>query len=379
MKILILGGCGYIGRAVVRYLVGNQDVSQLVIADIQPIKGEDIVAEVSSKKVSYYDVDINKQDLLIQAMKGFNVVLNASSHEYNLRIMNAALESRVSYIDLGGFYHITKEQLALDDEFAEKRLTAVIGMGASPGITNVFSILGSSYLDHVNEIYVRTGCIGGTGFPYSPKSVLEQVTISPIVYKNREFQVVEPLSGWERYDLLEPILEIEGFLAISSELATLPLTIEGAGSITHRIAFSDALTRNIIALREMGLLSKFPLQIKGMEMSPLEFVRQYFVSQNQSCSLDAYMSLRVDVIGEKNGSNRSVVLQAVEGPRSDCRLSGPSLLAGLSAAVTCHMVGVGRIEMKGVIPPERALEPEILLDALEREGVRFTIQEHPLS
>ena len=86
--------------AVVRYLVGNQDVSQLVIADTQPTKGEDIVAEISSKKVSYYDVDINKQDLLIQTMKGFDVALNASSHEHNLRIMDAALQSRVSYIDL---------------------------------------------------------------------------------------------------------------------------------------------------------------------------------------------------------------------------------------------------------------------------------------
>ena len=53
--------------------------------------------------------------------------------------MRACLEAGCHYIDLGGLYHVTGEQLALHDEFAAAGLLAVLGVGSSPGKTNLMA------------------------------------------------------------------------------------------------------------------------------------------------------------------------------------------------------------------------------------------------
>src|SRR5699024_9122211 len=49
-------------------------------------------------------------------------------------------------------YDVTIESLELTDLAKEKGVTAITGMGASPGITNILARLGSDQLDRVDEI-----------------------------------------------------------------------------------------------------------------------------------------------------------------------------------------------------------------------------------
>lgn len=59
------------------------------------------------------------------------------------------MEAGVHYTDLGGLFHYTRKQLALKDEFRKKNLTAVLGSGITPGITNVMAAYAASKLDTV--------------------------------------------------------------------------------------------------------------------------------------------------------------------------------------------------------------------------------------
>ena len=53
--------------------------------------------------------------------------------------MEVALEAGAHYLDLGGLYHVTREQVKLDLRFREAGLLAVLGMGSTPGKTNVMA------------------------------------------------------------------------------------------------------------------------------------------------------------------------------------------------------------------------------------------------
>ena len=76
---------------------------------------------------------------LAAALDGCDVLVNAASYRVNLDAMRACLEAGCHYLDLGGLYRVTGRQLELDDEFERAGLLALLGIGSSPGKTNVMA------------------------------------------------------------------------------------------------------------------------------------------------------------------------------------------------------------------------------------------------
>ena len=71
------------------------------------------------------------------------MLVNSASYRVNLDAMRACLEAGCHYIDLGGLYWLTGRQLELSDEFERAGLLALLGMGSSPGKTNVMARRGA--------------------------------------------------------------------------------------------------------------------------------------------------------------------------------------------------------------------------------------------
>ena len=71
------------------------------------------------------------------------MLVNAASYRINLAAMEAALQAGCHYVDLGGLYHVTTQQLACDAAFAAADRLAVLGAGAGPGKTNLMALLGA--------------------------------------------------------------------------------------------------------------------------------------------------------------------------------------------------------------------------------------------
>jgi saccharopine dehydrogenase (NAD+, L-lysine-forming) len=158
-------------------------------------------------------------------LEGFDVAVNATYAHYNLKLMHRALESGCHYLDLGGMFHTTAEQLKLDSEFKAAGLTAILCMGACPGVSNILAAHGAGKLDRCDEIRIRVGSKRGvdfSGFNMSPQTLIAEFTRNPYVYENGDWRMLEPLSGRERFRLPEPIGEVEGFYCIHSEVLTLP-------------------------------------------------------------------------------------------------------------------------------------------------------------
>ena len=69
--------------------------------------------------------------------------------------MEVALAAGAHYVDLGGLFHVAREQLGLDERFREAGLLAVLGMGSTPGKTNVMAARAVELLgDDVERIVV---------------------------------------------------------------------------------------------------------------------------------------------------------------------------------------------------------------------------------
>jgi saccharopine dehydrogenase (NAD+, L-lysine-forming) len=372
MKVLVLGGCGAMGKAIVRDLYENPDVNEIVIGDINLTNAKAFAKEVGSQKISAKKVDIKSQDQLVKACRGVDVVVNASWYEFNVDIMKAALKTKSHYLDLGGLYHVTKKQLKLDKDFKKAGITAILGIGASPGITNVLAGYGASKLDSVEEVHIRTGAKGGGGFAYSAKTILDEVTMNPVVFENGKFKEVEPLSGKERYRLPSPVDDVDGVYSIHSELATLPFTLKGVKTVTFRVGFSPSLVQKVNVLLDLGLLSKNSVSIKGNKLSPREFLYHYLATLTAPPSMDEFKSLQVEVIGKKEGAIKKCVFETVVKSSEKWNLRATAIWTGVPAAITAHWLGKGKIITKGVLAPEVGIDPEAFMSELAKREIQIT-------
>src|SRR5262245_333285 len=89
---------------------------ELLLADRDRDSGERI-ARTLPRRVRVVEVDATKSARTARALRGATVIVNASHHSLNLEVMDAALTLGSHYCDLGGLFHVTREQLRRHPEF----------------------------------------------------------------------------------------------------------------------------------------------------------------------------------------------------------------------------------------------------------------------
>src|ERR1041384_1719719 len=198
-KFVVLGGCGAIGRVVVRDLFVSHRQNQITVADYGPTQ------LIRSLRVRTVFADARAA---ADVLRGHTVVINCTQHDFNLHVMRAALAAGVQYIDLGGLFHWTRRQLKLDRQFRRAGLTAILGMGCAPGITNVMTRAAAEKLGRIRSVKIRVGSKDfnpSSGFPYSAQTILEELTLPPWIVERGKFCETKPRTGWERVRFPPPV------------------------------------------------------------------------------------------------------------------------------------------------------------------------------
>src|SRR5919198_4697126 len=153
MRIAVLGA-GAMGSAAARLLARHPDV-ELLVLDADAGRAE-AVAERCGATGRGFDA---RSDELGTILRDVRSVAACLPYRLNLQVMEAALAAGCHYADLGGLYHVTLEQWGLHDRFRDAGLSAVMGIGSAPGITNVLARLGADALDVVTSIDMVNGAV----------------------------------------------------------------------------------------------------------------------------------------------------------------------------------------------------------------------------
>jgi saccharopine dehydrogenase (NAD+, L-lysine-forming) len=184
-RIVILGGAGAMGRITARDLIRtSMGALHVVIADRD-------VSAARGLPVETTEVDVTDPKSLRRALDGAYATIASLPYRYNLEAMHGALAAGAHYVDLGGLFHVTRQQLELHREFKRRGVMAVLGIGSAPGIVNVLAVLAARGLDKVREIHILVGGIDRTrfrntpplGFGYSPDTLLDEFTMPSAVFR----------------------------------------------------------------------------------------------------------------------------------------------------------------------------------------------------
>src|SRR5437773_443975 len=172
---------------------------------------------------------IDAREGLGDALERYDVLVNAASYRVNLEAMRACLWGDCHYIDLGGLYWQTDRQLELDGEFQRAKLLALLGMGSSPGKTNVMAVRAVRELGaEPRELRVAAAGRdldpppGGLSFPYALQTLIDEITMRPVIVEDGEPVEIEPLTSGGEVDFGEPIGRGETIYTLHSELRTFP-------------------------------------------------------------------------------------------------------------------------------------------------------------
>ncbi|MBS7621431.1 saccharopine dehydrogenase NADP-binding domain-containing protein [Candidatus Bathyarchaeota archaeon] len=229
IKILVLGGAGHIGSVIVSELHRLDSTAEITIADKNVEKAKEI-AKMVGGEIKILHVDATAEDSLVNAIKGFDVAVSAIGpfHKFGVPVLKAALRAGVNFVDINDDYDATEEALKLHEEARERKVTALIGMGATPGITNLLARHGTRKLDEVSEIgtYWIWTAIDPTMGPAIIDHYFHAITGMIPTYRNGEWVMVKALSEPEYYEFPKPIGSWEVAHAGHPEPVTIPRYIK---------------------------------------------------------------------------------------------------------------------------------------------------------
>ncbi|MCC6981345.1 MAG: saccharopine dehydrogenase NADP-binding domain-containing protein [Candidatus Melainabacteria bacterium] len=360
-KIVVLGGAGAMGQVIVRDLAEFSNYDAIVIADFNKEKAEELKNSLKSKKLEAAFTDLKNPQSLAEILKDAYLVINSTPYYFNVDVMKAALAASCHYIDLGGLFHVTKQQLELNDEFRTKGLAAILGMGAAPGMTNIMAAAGAGELDEVKSIDITVGCIDFVTTdhplqpPYAIDTILDEYTKEPMVFEDGEYRAKPPMSGEKLVQLPEPVGACKAILTLHSEVLTLPKTFEhkGCTDVTFRLGLPTEFHDRLKLLVDLGLGGNEKIETTEGKFTPrkvLAHLIERFPSSNQTPD-DAEV-VRVEVKGKRNGQPVNVTLETTVLAHKKWGLSCGALDTGVPPAIVADMLLAGTIMERGTIPPE---------------------------
>ncbi|MGA2461895.1 MAG: saccharopine dehydrogenase C-terminal domain-containing protein [Candidatus Bathyarchaeia archaeon] len=387
MKVVVLGGAGLTGKCAVRDLANSPEVSEILVADIEKERTQKFVSSLGSKKVQHTTVDVRNHEATAALLKNADVTLNAVQYYFNIDVMKAALIAKTHYLDLGGLYHMTRKQLELNDDFKKAGLTAVVGMGCVPGVSNVMARWAVDRLDSVETIRIRDGWRDFT--PNSPRYVAtwsvqtftDEFTQNAMVYENGAMKEVPPITLGETITFPLPIGEVEVFTTLHSELATFPSSFKEKGirNVNWKEGGAKGWHLDNQLIVALGLASPEPLKIGTTSVSPRDFFLKLLASKDllghpENITPEDCECSRVEVVGKKHGKPTELQLEVFYRSKKEWRVSSAQYGVGIPASIVAQMLGKGQIENRGVLPPENCVGPALMFSELDKRDMPVTIR-----
>jgi lysine 6-dehydrogenase len=366
MRIAVLGAAGAMGGVVLQDLLEFSPEAAITAADRVPVPAAD-------PRVRFASFDARDVEATARLLEGHDAVLNCVTYYLNVPIMEAALAARVPYADLGGLYHGTLRQFALHEDFARAQLPALLGIGSTPGITNVMAGELARGLDEVHAIHVRVGCMdrsasGPLPVPYALDTVLDEFSLEPMVFTEGRPTAVPPMSGEETIDFPAPIGRARALYTLHSEVAMFPRSFPGLREASFKVAFEPEFTDRVRFLVALGFASRDPL---SGGVSPRQTLLELAARQETPpVDPDDCDVLRVDVSGLEAGRSVSRRGEMIALPRRERGIPAGSLDTGVPLSVAGQLLASRTIREPGVLCPETAVPAEIFFEALERRGLR---------
>jgi saccharopine dehydrogenase (NAD+, L-lysine-forming) len=372
-KLVILGGCGAVGSTAVRSLAITAYFDEYVIADKDIEAARKLSSELGPDKVKAVELNADDPASLRDAIAGASVILNCVGpfYKYGPPILEAAIAAGIDYVDICDDLDATEIMLEMDGKAKDAGISALIGMGSSPGMANLLvKFTAETLLDQVDsvDIYHAHGGEDVEG-PAVIKHRFHSMEIDIPMFLDGEYKTVRLFEESGRALEEETDFRDVGTYPVYGyphpETITLPKYIKGIKRVTNLgLVIPVSYAELIKSMVSLGLTSDEPLEVQGQMIIPREFAVAFVISRRDGLLAEAGIDfprgcLKIVIKGRKDGDPHSYIFQMSSSGM------GMGEGTGIPAAMGAIAMGQGKITLKGAFPPEAAVNP---MDMIQLAG-----------
>jgi saccharopine dehydrogenase-like NADP-dependent oxidoreductase len=377
MRILVLGGAGLMGAGTVRDLLSERSpgVERIVVADGFEDRLKALAAAIRDPRLQTRAIDLNEAGALGPLLADCDICVNAVATlaGFQMAIFEACLAAATTYVDYGGLGVYTVEQKKAHARWRDAGVTAVLGLGADPGLSNIICRAVADRLDTIDSInlYWAATVLGAESPvlvpPYAPSTVLAEYANPSQQFLDGALREAPPQSGHEVLDLPAPWGRTAFMHTQHSEPLTVPfaegIAEKGIREMTWKLHLPEAEHAAWVGLVKAGF-GDFdePVRLRdGTEVKPID-VLQAVIERNMERNAGRMPEQESHELhfavgrGTADGRPARVTCRAMSHPHP---LYEDYLDAGTSM---CMSIGVHQILSRpprpGVWAPEEYFEPE---------------------
>lgn len=355
MKILAIGGCGSMACYALKVAQNFDAIDEIIIADINEESATSFPATLNNK-VSAIQFDVSDAQALKLAMENINIVVNTCGpfFKFGEPILSAAISSECHYLDICDDWEPTLEMMKLAANAKSAGVSATIGLGASPGLTNLMALIAIRELDEVTTVY--TGWDAGAATidetaKQQPTNAamlhaIEQMNGKVKIYQDSAYKTVKPLQAINvEYPRLP---NFSGNIFGHPEAVAFPYyfsEVKDCNNLAHGGSLDSIIIKALTGLVNIGFLGKEKASTLFSWLASQES------HQNKPNANDHLPPMYGFAHGSKHGFPASVGLFIMNDDGSSDRI-GMGEITGIPLACGIKMVAEGKINKAGVLAPE---------------------------
>ncbi len=365
MRVLVLG-CGEMAKVAIRDLVEHPVFQHVTIATRRVPAAEDFLATFphGTVRLRVVGVDVQQQETLAALMHQHDVTCNLAGPNYlnAVPVARAAIAAGRPLVDVSDDFAASLDLFGLDSAARAAGVTIVMGLGASPGVTNILARHGADQLDRVEEI--RTSWImrgSDMGGPALIRHLLFSNTHRAFVFEDGAMREVRPFEDGREtieYPVLGPV---EVAHIGHPEPFMLARSFPSLRYADDKATFLPTQVNSL--LMELGRVARSgrPVPVGGRLIDPMDFAASYVLEHCRRLEgVSPIGALRTEVRGEVGGRAVRRVYAAA---------GRIGIGTGIPAAIGAMLLAIRKIDQPGVQPPEACIEPEWFLAALDQRHI----------
>ena len=398
MSKVIIIGAGGVGNVVAHKCAQSPQIfSEIVLASRTLSKCETIaktVLEKTGRTIKTYAInadDVTRTSAFLKAEKP-DLVINVALPYQDLTLMDACLEAKVDYLDTANYEPPNeakfeyKWQWAYQDRFKEAGLTALLGSGFDPGVTNVFCAYAQKHLfDSIETIDILDANAGDHGYHFAtnfnPEINIREITQNGRYWKKGAWIEIEAMSVHQKYDF--PVVgKQDAYLLYHEELESLSKNIPNLKQIRFWMTFSEKYLTHLKVLENVGMTSIKPIEFKGKSIQPIEFLKAVLPDPSSlGPRTKGKTCIGCDITGIKDGEKKRIFIYNVcdhEASYKEVLSQAISYTTGVPARIGAEMILSQAWKKAGVWNMEQ-MNPDPYMEALNTYGLPWQVIELPLS
>jgi saccharopine dehydrogenase-like NADP-dependent oxidoreductase len=400
VRILVVG-TGGVGSAFAQIASRRSFFEHCALADYDPKRPTEVLDGLDDGRFSAHRIDASSKESVVELIRETraDALLNSVDPLFNVAIFDACLEAGATYLDMAMTLsepHPTNPfeevgvklgdyQFERAEAWEEKGLLALVGIGVEPGAADVFARYAADELfSEIDEIGIRDGAnLVVDGYDFAPTfsiwTTIEECLNPPVIWeKGRGWFTTAPFSEPEVFDFPEGIGPVECVNVEHEEVLLVPRWID-CNRVTFKYGLGDEFIEVLKTLNKLGLDSKEPIPVKGVDVAPRDVVAAALpnpATLGERMSGKTCAGTLVTGLG-KDGEPRRTYLYHVADNETTMREYGSQAVVwqtAINPVIALELLESGAWKGTGVLGPE-ALPPQPFLDKLAEYGAPHGLRE----